>query len=125
MKVGDEYRLENAASFFKRTDVDEVQSCFDYLVFCLARDQYLSTSVASITYDTLFNVFSQSTHAIQGYLEVLPHKGKKMEKAVIAMEDILAQLPSNEKIVEKFETLIQNSACLHKTGEFLQITLPS
>ncbi|MDR0650826.1 MAG: hypothetical protein LBG59_05520 [Candidatus Peribacteria bacterium] len=64
MKVGGEYRLEEAIEFLERKEVDALQSCFDYAVFCLARDQYLTPS---FTTDTLFAVFADTFRGIKSY----------------------------------------------------------
>jgi hypothetical protein len=125
MKINGEYRLEDATELFERKGVDELQSCFDYMIFCLARDQYLSSSFTS---DTLLTVVSESIHSIQSYFsELLTKKMPKREKAITNFLELLPALANTEQEEHKktFLTLVKNSACLRKNKETLQVILPS
>ncbi|MDR2415127.1 MAG: hypothetical protein LBD75_00475 [Candidatus Peribacteria bacterium] len=124
MKVGGVYRLEDAVEFFERKGIDELQSCFDYTVFCLARDQYFASSFDS---DTLLTVFSETVSGIKHYFSGLMAKTPKREKAIAAFLELLASLTTTEQEDNKQQllTLMKNSACIRKHKETLQVVLPS
>jgi hypothetical protein len=124
MKVGGEYRLEEAVEFFERKGVDELQSCFDYTVFCLARDKYFSSSFTS---DTLLTVFSDNFRSIKSYFSGLLATTPKREKAVATFLELLSSLTNTEQEDSKKQilTLMKNSACIRKHKDTLQVVLPS
>jgi hypothetical protein len=117
MKVNGEYRLEDAAEFFERKDVDEFQSCFDYTVFCLARDQYLAPSFSS---DALLTVFSETQTGIKNYFSHFLTKTPKREKAIATFLEMISPLRNTEqedsaqqeKSKEKLLQLAKNSECI-------------
>ncbi|MDR2190861.1 MAG: hypothetical protein LBP53_06960 [Candidatus Peribacteria bacterium] len=126
LKVEGEYQLENAHIFFERKDVDALQSCFDYSLVCLIREQYL---VGPLTSGKLLTTFAQTSDEIKGFFQGLALHRKKptkvMEKAMDTFLEMIIHFIDDEKMIEKFEQLIQNSSCLRESPDGLQLVWPS
>jgi hypothetical protein len=97
----------------QRPDTDLMQSCFDYILWVLVRERYLSSSFA---YEKLFGVCSQHLSEIRTAFSLLSLSDKKKEKAVTAFLALLESLTEGDKQMQVFETLIQQSSFLHMEG---------